>query len=86
MPATHSRHHTRSLLAVSYRDDEVAASHPLRRVLGELLLAARQASERGAQREAAMQWRIALEHGRPRDVAEHRDWLDRFALSGGSVV
>ena len=27
---------TRALLAVSYRDDEVAASHPLRRVIGEL--------------------------------------------------
>ncbi len=27
---------TRSVLAVSYRDDEVTASHPLRRVIGEL--------------------------------------------------
>jgi len=27
---------TRALLAVSYRDDEVTASHPLRRVIGEL--------------------------------------------------
>lgn len=27
---------TRALLAISYRDDEVTASHPLRRVLGEL--------------------------------------------------
>jgi DNA-binding CsgD family transcriptional regulator len=32
---------TRALLAVSYRDDEVTAAHPLRRVLGELPPAAR---------------------------------------------
>ncbi|HEY6133973.1 MAG TPA: AAA family ATPase, partial [Rubrivivax sp.] len=32
---------TRALLAVSYRDDEVGASHPLRRVIGELPVAAR---------------------------------------------
>jgi DNA-binding CsgD family transcriptional regulator/tetratricopeptide (TPR) repeat protein len=32
---------TRALLAVSYRDDEVTATHPLRRVLGELPPAAR---------------------------------------------
>ena len=31
---------TRALLVVSYRDDEVAASHPLRRVIGELPRAA----------------------------------------------
>lgn len=32
---------TRALLAVSYRDDEVGSTHPLRRVLGELPPAAR---------------------------------------------
>lgn len=32
---------TRAVLAVSYRDDEVGLSHPLRRVLGELPTAAR---------------------------------------------
>jgi DNA-binding CsgD family transcriptional regulator/tetratricopeptide (TPR) repeat protein len=32
---------TRALLAISYRDDEVTATHPLRRVLGELPVAAR---------------------------------------------
>ena len=32
---------TRALLLVSYRDDEVTAAHPLRRVLGELPVAAR---------------------------------------------
>jgi DNA-binding CsgD family transcriptional regulator len=32
---------TRALLAVSYRDDEVGATHPLRRVLGELPAGAR---------------------------------------------
>jgi DNA-binding CsgD family transcriptional regulator len=32
---------TRALLAISYRDDEVSARHPLRRVLGELPVAAR---------------------------------------------
>ncbi len=47
--------------------------------------AARQASQRGAQREAAAQWRIALEHGQPRDEAEHMAWLDGFALSGALV-
>ena len=33
---------TRALLVVSFRDDEVAASHPLRRVIGELPAAALQ--------------------------------------------
>ena len=47
--------------------------------------AARQASDRGAQREAAAQWRIALEQGQPRDEAEHMAWLDGFALSGVMV-
>lgn len=32
---------TRALLAISYRDDEVTATHPLRRVIGELPVAAR---------------------------------------------
>ena len=32
---------THALLAVSYRDDEVTATHPLRRVLGELPPASR---------------------------------------------
>lgn len=33
--------HTRALLAISYRDDEVGLTHPLRRVLGELPIARR---------------------------------------------
>ena len=32
---------TRAVLTISYRDDEVGASHPLRRLLGELPVAAR---------------------------------------------
>jgi len=47
--------------------------------------AARQASERGAQREAAAQWRMALEHGQPQDEDEHMAWLDGFALSAALV-
>ena len=47
--------------------------------------AARQAKDRGAQTEAAAHWRIALEHGQPRDEAEHMAWLESFALSGALV-
>lgn len=42
--------------------------------------AADEASARGAHREAAAQWRLALAHGTPRDAAEHRQWLERCAL------
>lgn len=41
--------------------------------------AARQARERGAHREAAAQWRVALQHGRPVDTAEHLAWLEACA-------
>lgn len=41
--------------------------------------AARQARDRGAHREAAAQWRMALRHGRPVDAAEHLAWLEACA-------
>jgi DNA-binding CsgD family transcriptional regulator len=43
-------------------------------------LAARQAHERGAHREAAAQWRLALSHGRPADEAERSEWMEDYAL------
>jgi hypothetical protein len=45
--------------ALAARDRAAVSRHSPR--------AARQASERGAKREAAAQWRIALEHGQPRE-------------------
>jgi DNA-binding CsgD family transcriptional regulator len=45
--------------------------------------AAREAAERGAHREAAAHWHSALRHGRPRDDAEHREWLHQFATECG---
>lgn len=45
--------------------------------------AAREATARAAYREAGAQWRIALKQGRPRDEAEHIDWLDAFATIAG---
>lgn len=42
-------------------------------------LAAGQASERGAHREAAAQWRIALSTAAPQDDGEHRQWLEAYA-------
>lgn len=48
-------------------------------------LAAQQASQRGSAREAAALWRTALEHGQPRDDAEHMAWLDSFALAGAQL-
>ena len=72
---------THALLAVSFRDDEVTAAHPLRRVLGELPTAALtrielprlspQAVEmlaRGAQRPAAGVYEVT--HGNPFFVTE----------------
>ncbi len=45
--------------------------------------AAREATARAAYREAGAQWRIALKQGRPRDEAEHMDWLESFATIAG---
>ncbi|HEY6134835.1 MAG TPA: response regulator transcription factor, partial [Rubrivivax sp.] len=45
--------------------------------------AAREAAERGAWREQGAQWRIALQHGTPRDEDERIEWLDRFAVAAG---
>ncbi len=39
-------------------------------------IAAAQAAERGAHREALAQWRVALAHGVPADDAERRQWLE----------
>ena len=47
--------------------------------------AAQQASQRGSAREAAALWRTALEHGQPRDEAEHMAWLDSFELAGAPL-
>jgi DNA-binding CsgD family transcriptional regulator/tetratricopeptide (TPR) repeat protein len=41
--------------------------------------AAREAAQRGAWREQGAQWRIALQHGTPRDEDERLEWLDSFA-------
>jgi len=43
--------------------------------------AATQATQRGAHREAAAQWTIALQHGRPADAPEHRRWLQGQAAA-----
>lgn len=43
-------------------------------------LAAREAAERGAHREAAAHWRIALQYGKPADRAERRQWLEQSAV------
>jgi len=86
--------HAQVLAALSARQDAGDAVAPARLVHHAVAArdraavsrhapqAARQASERAAHREAAAQWRIALEHGQPRDEAEHMAWLDGFALSG----
>lgn len=42
--------------------------------------AADEAAARGAHREAAAQWRLALAYGTPLDAAQHRHWLDNCAL------
>lgn len=41
--------------------------------------AAEAARQRGALRECGAHWRVAVEHGRPRDVDEHIAWLDTYA-------
>jgi hypothetical protein len=43
--------------------------------------AAREAAQRGAWREQGAQWRIALQHGTPRDEDERLEWLDSFAAA-----
>lgn len=43
-------------------------------------LAAREATERGAHREAAAHWRIALQDGEPTDDDERRQWLEQSAV------
>lgn len=43
-------------------------------------LAAEEATQREAHREAAQQWRLALQLGRPRDEAQRLHWLNRFAI------
>ncbi len=43
-------------------------------------IAAEQARERGAHREAAAQWRIALRDGVPVDEAQRQRWLAAYAL------
>jgi ATP/maltotriose-dependent transcriptional regulator MalT len=43
-------------------------------------LAAEQARSRGAHREAAAQWRIALRDGAPADEAQRLRWLQAYAL------
>jgi DNA-binding CsgD family transcriptional regulator len=45
--------------------------------------AAREAAQRGAWREQGAQWRIALQHGTPRDEDERLDWLDAYAVAAG---
>jgi predicted ATPase len=57
---------TKALLAVSYRDDEVGASHPLRRVIGELPVAARINVPLPHLSPAAVQ-ALARRAGRPAD-------------------
>ena len=44
--------------------------------------AAEQATQRGAHREARAQWRAALRHGQPADVAEQRRWLEGYIDTG----
>jgi ATP/maltotriose-dependent transcriptional regulator MalT len=43
--------------------------------------AAREAAQRGAWREQGAQWRLALQHGKPRDEDERLEWLDAFAAA-----
>jgi ATP/maltotriose-dependent transcriptional regulator MalT len=45
--------------------------------------AAREAAQRGAWREQGAQWRIALQHGMPRDEDERLEWLEAFAAAAG---
>jgi DNA-binding CsgD family transcriptional regulator len=45
-------------------------------------VAAEQAVQRGAHREARAQWRAAWRHGRPADAAELRRWLEGFVVAG----
>jgi DNA-binding CsgD family transcriptional regulator/tetratricopeptide (TPR) repeat protein len=47
--------------------------------------AAREAAERGAWREQAAQWRIALLHGSPRDDDEKLEWLEGFVPAANLV-
>jgi DNA-binding CsgD family transcriptional regulator len=48
-------------------------------------LAARQAAERGARREAAAQWATALRDGVPANDEQRRQWLEQFAVESGTV-
>lgn len=43
--------------------------------------AALEAAQRGAWREQGAQWRLALQHGVPRDEDERLEWLDAFAAA-----
>jgi DNA-binding CsgD family transcriptional regulator/tetratricopeptide (TPR) repeat protein len=45
--------------------------------------AAREAAQRDAWREQGAQWRIALQHGTPRDGDERLEWLEAFAAAAG---
>jgi DNA-binding CsgD family transcriptional regulator/tetratricopeptide (TPR) repeat protein len=43
--------------------------------------AAHEAAQRDAWREQAAQWRIALQHGTPRDEDQRLEWLEAFATA-----
>ena len=45
-------------------------------------VAAEQATQRGAHREARAHWWVAVRHGQPADNAEQRRWLEAFAATG----
>ncbi len=48
-------------------------------------LAAAEATQRGAHREAYAQWRVAVAEGEPADVDEQRRWLEAYFVAGGFV-
>jgi len=48
-------------------------------------LAAREAAERGAHREAAAHWRIALQYGEAADDGERRQWLEQSAVEASML-
>ena len=86
-PATRALH-TQVLAALS--DDGAAPArlvhHALRcgdqaAITRHAPQAAREAAQRGAWREQGAQWRIALQHGAPRDEDERLVWLDAFAAA-----
>jgi DNA-binding CsgD family transcriptional regulator len=67
------------------RVHHAAAAHDAAAISRYAPQAAREATARGAFREAAAQWRMTLKQGRPRDDAERMAWLDACAEACAAI-